>query len=62
VPGGILTGLFSLAPPLVSGTVAAVVNALLLPFAAAAITMLYFDLKIRKEAAMDSSSEGMTSA
>lgn len=62
VPGGILTGLFSLAPPLVSGTVAAVVNAVLLPFAAAAITMLYFDLKIRKEAAIDSGSEGMTAS
>jgi hypothetical protein len=48
VPGGIVAALFSLAPPLVSGTVGAVVSAALLPFSAIAVTLLYFDLRARK--------------
>ena len=49
VPTSIVAGLFSLAPVLVSGTVNAVVNALFLPFAVAAMTLLYRDLQVRKE-------------
>jgi hypothetical protein len=48
VPAGIVAALFSLAPVLVSGTVSAVVSAALLPFAAIATTLLYFDLRARK--------------
>jgi len=51
VPGGIATAVFSLAPVLVSGTVNAVVSAALLPFAAIATTLLYFDLRVRKQEA-----------
>jgi hypothetical protein len=50
VPGGIVSALFVLAPPLVSGTVNALVNAALLPFSITAMTLLYTDLKTRKEA------------
>ncbi len=49
VPASIIGGLFSLAPVLVSGTINAVVNAVLLPFAVTAMTLLYLDLKTRKE-------------
>jgi len=48
VPGGIIAAVFSLAPVLVSGTVNAVVSAALLPFAAIATTLLYFDLRVRR--------------
>ena len=58
VPASIVTGLFTLAPVLVSGTVNAVVNAALLPFAVTAMTLLYFDLKIRKDAAGQSEAAG----
>jgi hypothetical protein len=51
VPAGIVSALFVLAPPLVSGTVNAVVTAALLPFSITAMTLLYMDLKARKETA-----------
>ena len=51
VPAVIAGALFRLAPVLVSGTVNAAVNAALLPFFVIATTMLYFDLKARKETA-----------
>ena len=62
VPGGIIAALFSLAPALVSGTMNAAVSAALLPFAAVATTMLYFDLKARKEAAANTTEEGTTAS
>ncbi|OGO52410.1 MAG: hypothetical protein A2148_05795 [Chloroflexi bacterium RBG_16_68_14] len=51
VPASIVGGLFYLAPVLVSGTANAVVNAALLPFGVTAMTLLYLDLKVRKESA-----------
>ena len=49
VPSSILSAIFILAPPIVSGTVSAVVLALGLPLYAIATTLLYLDLKSRKE-------------
>ena len=49
VPASIITGIFALAPPLISGTLGALVNAALLPFYAIAMTLLYLDLQTRKE-------------
>jgi hypothetical protein len=49
VPSTIITGIFALAPPLISGTLGALVNAALLPFYAIAMTLLYLDLQTRKE-------------
>jgi hypothetical protein len=49
VPASIIAGVFVFAPILVSGTVNAIVNAALLPFAVTAMTLLYCDLKVRKE-------------
>lgn len=49
VPGFIVAGVLISAPPVVSGTVNSIVNALLLPFAVAAMTLLYLDLQVRKE-------------
>ena len=49
VPAFIVAVALTLAHPLVSGTVTSFVNALLLPFAVAAMTLLYFDLQVRKE-------------
>jgi len=43
-----LAGAAAVAPPLVEGTVVAVVSALVLPFSVAAQTLLYYDLKARK--------------
>ena len=46
-----VVGLFVLsAPAVVSGTVSAAANALVLPFGVTAITLLYMDLKVRREA------------
>ncbi len=50
VPSFLTTGVVAFAPVLVSGTVNAVINALVLPFIVAAMTLLYLDLKARKEA------------
>ena len=49
VPGFIVAGLLVRAPALLSGTVNSLMNALLLPLAVIAITLLYFDLQIRKD-------------
>jgi hypothetical protein len=49
VPALLVTGVFSLAPPLVAGTVSAIVNAVVLPFGVTGMTLLYLDLKVRKE-------------
>ena len=49
VPGVIVGGVFILAPPIVSGTVNSLMNALLLPFGVTAMTLLYLDLQVRKE-------------
>lgn len=49
IPISIITGLFTLAPPLIASSVAATMNAVLLPFYLTAMTLLYFDLKARKE-------------
>ena len=49
VPASIIAGVLALAPPLMAGTVNSVVNAALLPFAVTAMTLLYCDLKVRKE-------------
>ena len=49
IPSGFINALFLLTPTLVAGTVSAFLNALALPFTTCAITMLYFDLKARKE-------------
>jgi hypothetical protein len=49
VPSSIVSAIFILAPPIVSGTVSAVVVALGLPLYAIATTLLYLDLKTRKE-------------
>ena len=40
---------FSLAPVLISGTVSAILTAGVLPFSITAMTLLYFDLKLRHE-------------
>jgi hypothetical protein len=50
VPATMIGLLFSLAPPVIAGTVSSVVEAALLPFAVTATTLLYLDLKSRKEA------------
>lgn len=49
VPASIITGIFSLAPVIISAAVSGAVNAALLPFGATAATLLYFDLNARKE-------------
>ena len=49
LPASIVAAVLILAPVLVSGTVNSFVNALLLPFAVTAMTLLYFDLQVRKE-------------
>lgn len=50
VPASIAGAAFTLAPIVVSGTIGAIVNALLLPFGVTALTLLYLDLKARKQA------------
>jgi hypothetical protein len=50
VPSLLTTGVVAFAPVLVSGTINAAVNALVLPFIVTAMTLLYLDLKARKEA------------
>jgi hypothetical protein len=50
IPAAILGAVFFLAPILVSGTANAFANALILPFAITAMTLLYYDLQVRKEA------------
>ncbi|MCI0777984.1 MAG: hypothetical protein J4N95_07365 [Chloroflexi bacterium] len=49
LPASIVAAVLIVAPVLVSGTVNSFVNALLLPFAVTAMTLLYFDLQVRKE-------------
>ena len=49
VPGFIIAGVLIRAPALLSGTVNSFANALLLPLAVTAITLLYFDLQVRKD-------------
>jgi hypothetical protein len=49
VPAGMVSALFSLAPVAASSTATAAINALVLPFVVLALTLLYFDLKARKE-------------
>lgn len=49
VPSSILSALFGLAPPLVSGTLGGLVSAALIPFSATAMTLLYLDLNARRE-------------
>lgn len=49
VPSSILSALFGLAPPLVSGTLGGLVSAALIPFWAIALTLLYLDLNARRE-------------
>jgi len=49
VPVGIVTGVLVFAPVLVSSTVSATVQALISPLASIAATLLYFDLKVRKQ-------------
>jgi hypothetical protein len=49
VPGAIVSAIFFLAPVVVSATASAAVNAVLLPFTVTAMTLLYLDLKTRKE-------------
>lgn len=49
VPASIISLLFVLAPVVVTATASAAVNAVLLPFTVTAMTMLYLDLKTRKE-------------
>lgn len=49
VPGFAVSGMLFLAPVLVSGTIGAAVAAIMLPFRTTALTMLYMDLKARKE-------------
>ncbi len=50
VPVGIAQATFVLAPVLVSSIAGALLEALVLPFVAIGTTLLYFDLKIRKDA------------
>lgn len=47
-----LAALSSAAPPLIEATVTSLVGSLVLPFAVAAQTLLYYDLKARKHAAL----------
>ena len=47
-----LAALSSAAPPLVEATITSVVGSLVLPFAVIAQTLLYYDLKARKHAAL----------
>jgi hypothetical protein len=49
VPALLITAPFTLASAFVSGTINAIVNALVLPFGIIAMTMLYRDLQVRKE-------------
>jgi hypothetical protein len=49
VPALLVGGAFSLAPVAISSTVTAAIDALVLPFVVVATTLLYFDLKARKE-------------
>ncbi len=49
VPAQIVTLPFTFAPTFISATVGATVTAAFLPFAAIALTLLYLDLKTRKE-------------
>jgi hypothetical protein len=51
VPAALISTFFLLTPPVIYGTVTAVVNALVLPFFVTGLTMLYFDLKERKASA-----------
>lgn len=53
VPSSVISGLFFLAPALISGTLGALVSAALLPFGVTALTLLYLDLRARKEADAD---------
>jgi len=50
IPSAILYGVFYLAPVIVSGTASAIMTAVVLPFGVGAMTLLYFDLTVRKEA------------
>ncbi len=49
VPGGIVGTVFGLAPVYISSTASSVVGAALLPLGVIAMTLMYFDLKQRKE-------------
>jgi hypothetical protein len=49
VPASIIAGLFSVTPPVIGGTISSLVEALLLPLGTIAMTLLYFDLQVRKE-------------
>ncbi len=49
VPSAVVTAIFLLAPVVVSATAGAAVSAVLLPFQVTAMTLLYLDLKTRKE-------------
>lgn len=51
VPVSIITALFSLAPIVIAAGVNAAVQAAVLPFGVAAATLLYLDLKTRRDAA-----------
>ncbi|MGB2694638.1 MAG: hypothetical protein WBD55_05555 [Dehalococcoidia bacterium] len=55
VPASVVSGVLFLAPVLISGTLSAIVSAAMLPFSATALTMLYMDLKVRKETEIDAS-------
>ncbi|MCH8993920.1 MAG: hypothetical protein IH959_03025 [Chloroflexi bacterium] len=50
IPAQIISAPFALAPPLVSGTVSSSLSALALPLSAIGMTLLYFDLKARRQA------------
>jgi hypothetical protein len=52
VPQQVVALVFILAPVVVSGTVSSIAGAALLPFAVTAMTLLYLDLKTRKEVAV----------
>jgi len=49
IAAAIVTIPFAFAPPLLSGSVSAIVNAALLPFNAIALTLLYCDLQARRQ-------------
>ena len=49
VPGQLVGAIFGLAPVYISSTVTALMTAALLPLGVIAMTLLYFDLKLRKE-------------
>jgi hypothetical protein len=49
IPSQFVSGIFSLASPIVGGTAAALVAAALLPFTVIAATLLYTDLQSRKQ-------------